>query len=252
VFDHVTLRVPDLDAAKPFYKLVFDTIDFRGTTHAGDEFHEWNDFSIAQASDQSPLTTGLHIGFVAPSREHVNRFWRELTNAGYQDDGPPGRRPQYSQSYYGAFVLDPGNNNSIEAVHHNNIRTDGGVIDHLWIRVADVAAAKRFYETIASTVGIRLRHDSPDRAQFEGDVGSFSLVDGTPTKHVHVAFPVPDQATVNDFHRIATQAGYTENGPPGERPIYHPGYYGACVIDPNRHNIEAVFHDRTRLHEPSQ
>jgi predicted lactoylglutathione lyase len=49
---------------------------------------------------------------------------------------------------------------------------------------------------------------------------------------------------VDEFHRVALAAGYRDNGPPGERPQYHPGYYGAFVLDPDGNNVEAVFHDR--------
>jgi predicted lactoylglutathione lyase len=49
---------------------------------------------------------------------------------------------------------------------------------------------------------------------------------------------------VDEFYRAATSAGYEDNGPPGERPQYHPGYYAAFVLDPDGHNVEAVFHDR--------
>ena len=60
------------------------------------------------------MTRRLHIGFAAPSREHVDAFWRAGTEAGYQDDGAPGPRPQYHADYYGAFLLDP-DGNSAEA-----------------------------------------------------------------------------------------------------------------------------------------
>jgi hypothetical protein len=43
---------------------------------------------------------------------------------------------------------------------------------------------------------------------------------------------------------VALEAGYRDNGPPGERPAYHPGYYSAYVLDPDGNNVEAVFHDR--------
>ena len=46
------------------------------------------------------------------------------------------------------------------------------------------------------------------------------------------------------FHRVATAAGHPDNGPPGERPHYHPGYYGAFVLDPAGHNVEVVCHHR--------
>src|SRR4029453_16252377 len=103
-------------------------------------------------------------------------------DAGYTDDGAPGPRPQYLEDYYGAFLLDP-DGNSAEAVHHGDLAPEG-CIDHLWVRVADVAAAKRFYETIAPHAGFRLKHDTPERARFVGESGSFSLVAGTPTEHL--------------------------------------------------------------------
>ncbi len=120
----------------------------------------------------------------------------------------------------------------------------GGAIDHVWIRVADVAAAKRFYETVAPYTGFCLYADTPERAQFVGDSGSFSVVAGTPTEHVHMAFAARENATVDRFHRAATQAGYRDNGPPGERPVYHAGYYAAFVLDPDGNNVEVVNHNR--------
>jgi len=107
VFDHVTIRVSDLEASKRFYDLVFERIDFDGTPYVGGHFHEWNDFSISRAGDEKPPTRRLHTAFVAPSRGHVDEFWSVLTGAGYRDDGPPDRRPEYHDDYYGAFVLDP-------------------------------------------------------------------------------------------------------------------------------------------------
>jgi predicted lactoylglutathione lyase len=64
------------------------------------------------------------------------------------------------------------------------------------------------------------------------------------TENVHLAFPAPDRATVDAFHRAALEAGFRDNGAPSERAEYHPGYYGGFVLDPDGNNIEAVFHDR--------
>jgi catechol 2,3-dioxygenase-like lactoylglutathione lyase family enzyme len=64
------------------------------------------------------------------------------------------------------------------------------------------------------------------------------------TQDLHIAFPAADNRTVDDFHRAATEAGYRENGTPGERPIYHPGYYSAYVLDPDGNNVELVNHNR--------
>jgi catechol 2,3-dioxygenase-like lactoylglutathione lyase family enzyme len=113
------------------------------------------------------------------------------------------------------------------------------------LRTCDAAAALRFYEAIAPVVGIALRKGEPDRMQFRGEHGSFSFVSGDePTEHVHLAFGVPDDSRVDEFHRVALAAGYRDNGPPGERPEYHAGYYGAYVLDPDGHNVEAVSHNR--------
>jgi catechol 2,3-dioxygenase-like lactoylglutathione lyase family enzyme len=241
VFDHVTIRVSDREASERFYDTVLRTLGIE-QTHCGRDFTEWADFSLTQADDEDPVTRRLHVAFVAPSREHVDDYWRVGTEAGYREDGAPGPRTQYREDYYGAFLLDP-DGNSAEAVHHGALR-QGGAIDHLWIRVADVAAAKQFYETVAPHAGFRLGHDSAERAQFVGSTGSFSLAAGTPTEHVHMAFPAPDNATVEAFHRAAIEAGYRDNGPPRERPIYHHGYFGAYVLDPDGNNVELVNHNR--------
>jgi catechol 2,3-dioxygenase-like lactoylglutathione lyase family enzyme len=241
LFDHVTIRVSDREASERFYDTVLGALDIE-KTHSGRDFTEWDDFSLTQADDEDPVTRRLHVGFVAPSRAQVDECWRIGTEAGYRDDGAPGPRPQYREDYYGAFLLDP-DGNSAEAVHHGALR-QGGVVDHLWIRVADVAASKAFYEAVAPHAGFRLRHDSADRAQFVGRSGSFSVVAGTPTEHVHMAFPGDDNATVERFHQAAVEAGYRDNGPPRERPIYHHGYYGAYVLDPDGNNVEVVNHTR--------
>jgi len=241
MFDHVTIRVSDREASELFYETVLRTLGIE-KTYSDDWLAEWDDFSLSPAESEKPATRGLHVGFVAPSRTHVHEFWRVGTEAGFRDVGAPGPRPEYGDDYYGGFLLDP-DGNSAEAVHHDSLRQKG-VIDHVWMRVADVAAAKRFYETIAPHAGFRLNHDSPNRAQFTSGNGSFSVVSGTPSEHVHIAFSADDNSTVKEFHRALVSAGYRDNGAPGERAIYHPGYYGAFVLDPDGNNIELVNHNR--------
>ena len=189
------------------------------------------DFGIVPVDDEHPLTRNLHVAFGAESREDVDGWWNRLTEAGYESDGEPGPRPQYSESYYGAFVLDA-DGNSVESVHHDTSRPRG--IDHLWLRSRDMAGARRFYETVAPVVGIRLAYEAPDRIRFTDGVGSFSFVAGEqPTEHVHLAFGVQEFETVARFHEVAIAAGHPDNGQPGERPEYHPGYFGAFVLDPD-------------------
>lgn len=242
MFDHVTLRVADRAASEGFYAPILQTLGFAAPT-GGDGLVEWEDFSLADATDDRPPTTGLHLAFAAPSREAVDAFWRAGTAAGHPDDGAPGPRPEYSPTYYGGFLRDPAGN-SVEAVHRDGQRTDGHV-DHLWIRVADVAAARDFYAVGAPHAGYALVHDAPDRASFDrvgAGGGTFSVVAGEPTRHVHVAFPADDEATVRAFHAALVGAGHRDEGGPGERLQYHPGYYGAFVLDPDGHVIESVHH----------
>jgi len=241
VFDHVTIRSSDRAASERFYLTVLAALGIEPNP-TDETFMEWEDFSLVPADDEHPPTRGVHIGFVARSRELADEFWRVGTAAGYRDDGEPGPRPEYGPDYYGAFLLDP-DGNSAEAVHFDG--NDKPIaIDHLWIRVADVAAARRFYATIAPHAGIRPGTDAPERVQFRAGRGSFSLVAGdTPTEHVHMAFAAPDDAAVDALHAAATGAGYRDNGPP-ERPVYHDGYYAAFALDPDGHNVEVVNHNR--------
>jgi catechol 2,3-dioxygenase-like lactoylglutathione lyase family enzyme len=240
VIDHVTIRVSDLAASGRFYGRVFELLEFPGDPYADESFHEWWNFSIAQATAERPPARQLHVGFTARTREHVDEWWRALTEDGYPSDGEPGPRRQYGPEYYGAFVLDP-NGNSVEAVH--NPPLPRGVIDHLWLRVRDPGESRRFYETIAPVVGLEIRALA-DRMQVRAGDATFSVLAGEPTEHVHLAFSAPDRETVDAFHRAGVEAGYRSNGEPGERPEYHAGYYGAYLLDPDGHNIEAVFHDR--------
>jgi catechol 2,3-dioxygenase-like lactoylglutathione lyase family enzyme len=238
VFDHIGIRVTDQEASERFYDTVLGVLGLPRTE--GDDYTEWGDFAIGT---DGPPTRNLHIGFYAPTHELVDAFHRAGVEAGYESDGEPGPRPQYTPEYYGAFLRDP-DGNSIEAVNLANER-EPGQIDHLWLRTADIGAATAFYATIAPVVGLEVRTHSADHVQLAGDGFSFSFIKGEPrTERVHIAFPVNDNATVEAFHKTATGAGYHDNGGPGERPEYHPGYYGAFVLDPDGHNIEAVNHNR--------
>jgi catechol 2,3-dioxygenase-like lactoylglutathione lyase family enzyme len=238
VFDHVTIRASDRSASERFYDTLLPLIGLE-KSHS---IPEWGDYSVAPATPESPVTKRLHIAFFVPSHDAVDEFWRVGTNAGYRDDGAPGLRPEYSSDYYGSFLLDP-DGNSIEAVTHGRTKPTGA-IDHVWIRVADLFAAKSFYETIAPHAGIHAGTETSERVQFRAESGTFSIVRGEPTEHLHLAFPADRNETVDAFHAAATAAGYRDNGAPGERPVYHPGYYGAFVLDPDGNNVELVNHNR--------
>jgi catechol 2,3-dioxygenase-like lactoylglutathione lyase family enzyme len=242
MFDHVTIRVSDRPSAQRFYATVLGTIGGGSPNEAGG-YVQWDDFSLVAADEDHPVTQGLHIGFAARTRAEVDAFWHAGIQAGARDDGAPGPRPQYREDYYGGFLLDA-DGNSVEAVHHGATR-DGGLIDHLWLRVTDVAASAAFYATVARVAGHQVVEHSPAHVQVRGATGSFSLVaGGRPTRHVHIAFPADDDATVDAFHAVATAAGHPSNGQPGERPEYHAGYYSAFILDPDGNNIELVNHNR--------
>ena len=117
MFDHVTIRASDREASERFYDIVLGTLAIE-RTNSGEDYTEWDDFSLAQANADKPVTRRLHIAFVAPSRAEVDESWRVGTEAGYRDDGAPGPRPPYGDDYYGGFLLDPDGNN-IEVVNHN-------------------------------------------------------------------------------------------------------------------------------------
>jgi catechol 2,3-dioxygenase-like lactoylglutathione lyase family enzyme len=190
LFEQVTIRASDQAASEAFYSAVLDTIGIE-RTRTGTEVGAWREFALAAADAAHPPTGRLHIGFAAPSREHVDEFWRVGTAAGHPDDGQPGPRPEYGEDYYGAFLLDP-DGNSAEAVHHDTIPS-GAAIDHLWIRVADLAATRRFYESIAHRAGLQVDQPTADRvrcvpARGTHGPGSFSLLPGRPTENVHLAF----------------------------------------------------------------
>ena len=204
MIDHVTIRVADLDASKRFYDTVLAVLGHK----CDDPDHpEWGDFSIA--SDGQPLTKNLHIAFYAPTHQLVDAFHRAGVEAGYEDDGAPGPRPQYREDYYGGFLRDP-DGNSVEAVYTGQAR-ETGAIDHLWLRTSDVAAIRRFYLAAGHALGV----DEPDHVQIVTDRASVSYIAGEPaTEHVHIAFAAASNEQVDAFHKAATAAGYTDNGAP--------------------------------------
>ncbi|MDQ8044431.1 MAG: VOC family protein [Solirubrobacteraceae bacterium] len=249
MFDHVGLWVSDRAASERFYRTVLGALGVeQPPVEPASPYVEWNDLAIGHAPDR-PVTTGVHLGLVAPSVEAIHAFWQAGVDAGFASDGEPGPRPVYGDDYVGAFLLDP-DGNSIEAMRHEHMRTDGGLIDHVTVGVDDLAGVTAFYDLVAPHAGYARRHADDTLTRWrntrgEGrDGGSFTMIaDGRPpARNVHMAIGVADHATVDAFHAAAVAAGYPDHGAPGERPVYHPGYYAAYVLDPSGHNIELVDH----------
>ena len=127
------------------------------------------------------------------------------------------------------------------------------MLDHIGLDVSGFERSREFYRQVLATLGASLLMEVTAEQTGDGAHAGFGI-DGKPSfwigtsrdgpvaGPVHVAFTAPDRATVDAFHRAALRAGAKDNGAPGLRPHYHEHYYGAFVLDPDGHNIEAVCH----------
>jgi len=119
------------------------------------------------------------------------------------------------------------------------------MIDHVGFGVSDYEASKAFYAKALAPLGIELLMEPiANTGGFgKGQMPFFWISGERPVQTgLHVAFACEDRGLVDAFHAAAIEAGGTDNGPAGPRPIYHPNYYGAFVLDLDGNNIEAVCH----------
>lgn len=114
----------------------------------------------------------------------------------------------------------------------------GRLIDHIDLIVRDLAAARRFYDAVLGAIGHGVVQEG--EGWFRADE-LFVTDRGLLTGRMHIAFVAPDREAVGRFHAAGLAAGGRDNGAPGPR-HYHPGYYGAFLLDPDGNNIEAVHH----------
>ncbi|MEO8301574.1 MAG: VOC family protein [Rhizomicrobium sp.] len=124
------------------------------------------------------------------------------------------------------------------------------MLDHVGIGVSDVARAKAFFDKALAPLGIALVMEVT--AEQTGDQPACGFgSEGKPyfwfggaaqIARCHIAFVTKDRSAVDAFYKAGLAAGGTDNGAPGLRPHYHANYYGAFVLDPDGHNIEAVCH----------
>lgn len=126
------------------------------------------------------------------------------------------------------------------------------MIDHLSVIVSDYDRSKAFYLQALAPTGhsrlIELPAALPGHTGSAGfchaDGSDFWISQGGATQPpIHVAFRVASRASVDAFYKAAIAAGGRDNSAPGLRPHYHPHYYGAYVLDPDGHNVEAVCHE---------
>ncbi len=125
------------------------------------------------------------------------------------------------------------------------------MIDHTGVNVSNFKVSREFYIKALAPIGYKLMLEFATEAGKEIDAAGFGeapIVDfwighETPNKPgIHVAFRAKTREQVDAFYAAAITAGGRDNGKPGLRPHYHANYYGAFVLDPDGHNIEAVCH----------
>jgi catechol 2,3-dioxygenase-like lactoylglutathione lyase family enzyme len=120
------------------------------------------------------------------------------------------------------------------------------IIDHIGLSVSDYEKSKQFFVKALAPLGIELVMEVEGWAGL-GRAGKpelwFGVHSSDAQRPMHIAFLAENRAQVRAFYAAALAAGGSDNGPPGIRAIYHPDYYGAFVIGPDGHNIEAVCHN---------
>jgi catechol 2,3-dioxygenase-like lactoylglutathione lyase family enzyme len=117
------------------------------------------------------------------------------------------------------------------------------LLDHVTLRVHDLAASKVFYAAVLSPLGYAVIAEYPEAIGL-GVKGKpeLWLTPDPAAAPQHVAFAAPTRAAVDAFHAAGLAAGARDNGAPGLRAHYHPNYYGAFIDDPSGHHMEAVIH----------
>jgi catechol 2,3-dioxygenase-like lactoylglutathione lyase family enzyme len=118
------------------------------------------------------------------------------------------------------------------------------MIDHTGVAVSNFAKSKAFYAAALAPLGYAVRMEFEQFAGFGiAPKPDFWIGEGKPNvPPIHVAFRAESRGQVDAFYQAAITAGGRDNGAPGLREHYHPNYYGAFVLDPDGHNIEAVCH----------
>lgn len=121
------------------------------------------------------------------------------------------------------------------------------MIDHLILKVRDLAKSKAFYQAALEPLGYKVTMEFGDNACSFGPDGRpvFWIAKGDPTTPIHIAFVAENRDLVGAFYQAAIAAGGRDNGAPGLRPQYHERYFGAFVFDLDGHNVEAVCHRPT-------
>jgi catechol 2,3-dioxygenase-like lactoylglutathione lyase family enzyme len=123
------------------------------------------------------------------------------------------------------------------------------MIDHTGLQVTNPVLSRKFYDQALAPLGYAVVKEIPKEftnglvvlGYGQPPLPDFWVIEGPANKpHVHIAFRAETREQVDAFYKAALAAGGKDNGAPGPRPHYHENYYGAFVLDPDGHNIEAV------------
>ena len=121
------------------------------------------------------------------------------------------------------------------------------MIAHMSLAVSDYAKSKQFYLAALQPLGYSNNMEFGEAAGFnDGKNTDFWIHAKQRVEPTHLAFEASSRQQVEAFHKAALAAGAKDNGGPGYRPEYWPGYYAAFAYDPDGHNIEAVWYDYSR------
>ncbi len=239
MFDHVQIRVSDREASERFYDTVLRVLGKRRIE--GDDYTEW-----ARTSISGPTTLRRGTSTSASTRRPTSSSTRSTAPALTPDFKAMASRVRDRSTR--PSTTAPSCSTRTATASRPFTREGSQARPDRPPVAAHRAMSRRataFYATIAPIVGLEVRRHSPDHVQLAGDGLSFSFVTGEePTRERPHRLHRARRRDRRRLPRGSDRRRLPRQRRPGERPIYHPGYYGAFVLDPDGHNIEAVNHNR--------
>jgi catechol 2,3-dioxygenase-like lactoylglutathione lyase family enzyme len=256
---HMTFGTNDLARSKRFYDAAMGALGLK-QVHAGPAFvaygraeAEFPWLWVMPPYDGLPATwgNGTHCSFMVESRAMVEAFHAAALANGGSDEGGPGLRPRYSDSYYAAYVRDP-DGNKLQALTYRGegeVEPYPQVFSHITLGTNDRARSKVFYDAVMAPLGLRVI-DEDEMAWGYGVAGedfpvlyTHETFDGRPAtwgNGSHVALLAPSRGAVAAFHEAGLAQGGLDEGAPGLRPHYGENYFGAYLRDLDGNKLQAV------------
>ncbi|MEH3053795.1 MAG: hypothetical protein PGN13_07255 [Patulibacter minatonensis] len=251
MFDHLSTRASDRAATEAFYDAVLPPLGVLGPAprqalHALRRLR-----AVGLAGERWTTGHPRHAPRAArpEPRGRVDAFWQAGIAAGHPERRRAGRAVRTPLATTAPSCATPTATRS-RACLHERLRPRG-LIDHAWLGAADLAGQRTFLALLAEHAELEIVADEPDLVRVRGRRGGSLTLTTRPvgtdgaaraaTVGLHLAIPAP-RATIDAWHAAAVAAGHTDDGAPGPRG-YHPGYYGAFVLDPAGLSYELVDHD---------